>query len=83
MFTREYRAGLYGLPAYFISRNVVELPFRLLLPVLSACIIYWMVYQYHDVTYNDSLTRMRVCMCNRLDMTTHQRSLVISLPPLL
>jgi ABC-type multidrug transport system permease subunit len=43
VFTREYRAGLYGLPAYFISRNFVELPFRLMLPVISSAIIYWMV----------------------------------------
>lgn len=34
---------MYGLPGYFLSRWLVELPFRILLPFTSAVITYWMI----------------------------------------
>ncbi|KAL7751228.1 hypothetical protein RI367_003434 [Sorochytrium milnesiophthora] len=43
VFQREYGAGYYGLPAYFLSKMAVELPFQILLPFLFTCIFYWMV----------------------------------------
>jgi len=43
VFTREYQNGLYKLPAYFLSRTVVEIPFRIILPILGAIVAYWMV----------------------------------------
>eukprot|EP00456_Euglypha_rotunda_P052471 TRINITY_DN4227_c1_g1_i14.p1 TRINITY_DN4227_c1_g1~~TRINITY_DN4227_c1_g1_i14.p1 ORF type:complete len:719 (+),score=105.36 TRINITY_DN4227_c1_g1_i14:239-2158(+) len=48
VFLREYRSGLYKLPAYFFSRTLVELPFRIFFPVLGAEILYWMA-GYQDV----------------------------------
>jgi ATP-binding cassette subfamily G (WHITE) protein 1 len=43
VFQREYRAGYYTLPAYFISKISVELPFYIVFPTLRVIIIYWMV----------------------------------------
>jgi len=43
VFLREYANGMYGLPAYFFSRTFVEIPFKIILPIVSACIMYWMV----------------------------------------
>ncbi|PNH12086.1 ABC transporter G family member 1, partial [Tetrabaena socialis] len=43
VFQREYGNGMYGLPAYFISRWAVELPFQVVMPVMSAVICYWMI----------------------------------------
>ncbi|KAG2499376.1 hypothetical protein HYH03_002951 [Edaphochlamys debaryana] len=43
VFQREYGNGMYGLPAYFLSRWLVEAPLHIILPVMSACIVYWMI----------------------------------------
>lgn len=43
VFIREHGAGYYTLPAYFFSKNGVEIPFLLILPWLMITIIYWMV----------------------------------------
>ncbi|KXZ56662.1 hypothetical protein GPECTOR_1g597 [Gonium pectorale] len=43
VFQREYGNRMYGLPAYFISRWLVELPFHVVCPVLSAVICYWLI----------------------------------------
>ena len=43
VFEREYSSRLYGLPAYFVSRWVVEAPNQIAFPVLSAVIVYWMI----------------------------------------
>ncbi|KAG2442858.1 hypothetical protein HXX76_002937 [Chlamydomonas incerta] len=43
VFQREFGTRLYGLPAYFISRWLVELPSHILLPVLFSCICYFMI----------------------------------------
>lgn len=43
VFQREFSGRLYGLPAYFISRTVVNLPAQIIMPILSSVIMYWMV----------------------------------------
>ncbi|PNW85044.1 hypothetical protein CHLRE_03g169300v5 [Chlamydomonas reinhardtii] len=43
VFQREFGTRLYGLPAYFISRWLVELPSHIILPVLFSCICYFMI----------------------------------------
>jgi len=43
VFIREYGSGLYGLPAYFFSRTFVELPFKIIFPIIGGSIIYWTI----------------------------------------
>jgi len=43
VFIREYGAGLYRLPAYFISRNIVEIPFKIIFCLIGMTIIYFMI----------------------------------------
>ena len=43
VFAREYANGYYGLPAYFITKTVVELPHQIIFPFLQTCIMYWMI----------------------------------------
>lgn len=40
---REYGNRMYGLPGYFLSRWMVELPSRIILPFISCVIVYWMI----------------------------------------
>jgi ATP-binding cassette subfamily G (WHITE) protein 1 len=48
VFIREYESGLYRLPAYFLSRTFVELPFKVVFPIIGGTILYWLV-GYQDV----------------------------------
>lgn len=41
VFQREYMGHMYGLFPYFLSRWLVELPSRIILPIVSCCIMYW------------------------------------------
>ncbi|KAI8621733.1 P-loop containing nucleoside triphosphate hydrolase protein [Chytriomyces sp. MP71] len=50
VFMREYGAGYYSLPAYFISKVSVEVPFQILLPWAQISIIYWMAGLSNDIT---------------------------------
>ncbi|KAJ3313222.1 ATP-binding cassette sub- G member 1 [Blyttiomyces sp. JEL0837] len=43
VFAREFGAGYYGLPPYFISKVMVEFPFNIVFPYIFATIVYWMV----------------------------------------
>jgi len=43
VFRREYDSGFYKLPAYFLSRTLVELPWKLFFPALGTTIVYWMI----------------------------------------
>ncbi|KAJ9505495.1 hypothetical protein QJQ45_028204, partial [Haematococcus lacustris] len=43
VFQREYGSYMYGLPSYFTSRWLVELPAHIVMPILSSVIIYFMV----------------------------------------
>jgi ABC-type multidrug transport system permease subunit len=40
---REMESGLYRLPAFFFSRWIVELPFRIIFPIVYSAILYFMV----------------------------------------
>jgi ATP-binding cassette subfamily G (WHITE) protein 1 len=42
VFRREYNSGYYGLPSYFFSKIMVEVPFQIVLPWVGATIVYWM-----------------------------------------
>ncbi|KAJ2568014.1 hypothetical protein IW140_004259 [Coemansia sp. RSA 1813] len=41
VFLREWRASYYGLPAYFLAKNLVELPIQIIVPIIYSCICYW------------------------------------------
>ncbi|KAI8322916.1 hypothetical protein GQ54DRAFT_332885 [Martensiomyces pterosporus] len=43
VFLREWQAGYYTLPSYFIAKNIVELPIQIVSPILYACISYWLL----------------------------------------
>ena len=43
VFQREYGSRMYGLFSYFSSRWLVELPSHIILPIVSCCIVYWMI----------------------------------------
>jgi len=43
VFIREYAAGYYSLPAYYLSKVIVELPHQLIFPVLLLAIAYYIV----------------------------------------
>ncbi|KAL7748177.1 hypothetical protein RI367_006361 [Sorochytrium milnesiophthora] len=48
VFQREFSAGYYGLPAYFLSKQIVQVPFQFVTPFIFSCIFYWMVGFYAD-----------------------------------
>ncbi|KAJ2083967.1 hypothetical protein H4R24_000410 [Coemansia sp. RSA 988] len=50
VFVREWRSGYYGLPAYFASKNIVELPIQVILPIIYASISYWLLGLRQDGT---------------------------------
>jgi ABC-type multidrug transport system permease subunit len=41
VFLKEKNSCLYGVVPYFISRNIVELPYTIIFPLLTSTIIYW------------------------------------------
>jgi len=41
VFLKEKRSCLYGVLPYFIARNLVELPYTVIFPLLASVIIYW------------------------------------------
>ena len=43
VFQREYGSRMYGLFSYFSSRWLVELPSHVILPIVSCCMVYWMI----------------------------------------
>ncbi|TPX35846.1 hypothetical protein SeLEV6574_g08132 [Synchytrium endobioticum] len=43
VFTREHGAGYYSLPAYFLSKTAVEVPYQILFPWIQATVVYFMV----------------------------------------
>lgn len=45
VFLKEEGSRFYGVLPYFISRNVVEIPYLILCPLLVNLIMYWMVGQ--------------------------------------
>jgi ATP-binding cassette subfamily G (WHITE) protein 2 len=45
VFLKEENSRLYGVVAYFLSRNFIEIPYLIFLPLIFILIIYWMVGQ--------------------------------------
>ena len=43
IFKREHDAGYYGLPAYFLTKVIVETPHQVFFPFLVMTIAYWMI----------------------------------------
>jgi hypothetical protein len=43
VFVREFGARMYSLSSFFFSKLAMELPLRIIFPILSAAIVYWMV----------------------------------------
>lgn len=43
VFQREHRSRMYSLPAYFLSKFLVDFPFSLMLPTLYLTIVYFAV----------------------------------------
>ncbi len=43
VFLREFRAGYYGLTAYYFSKVLVELPYQIIFPALLLLIAYYMI----------------------------------------
>ncbi|KAJ3208979.1 ATP-binding cassette sub- G member 1 [Dinochytrium kinnereticum] len=42
VFTREHGAGYYSLPAFFMSKILVEMPMQIMFPWIQITIVYWM-----------------------------------------
>ena len=43
VFLREFRAGYYGVEAYYFSKVLVELPYQIIFPALLLLIAYYMI----------------------------------------
>lgn len=43
VFLKEEGAKMYSTFSYFLSRNVIEIPYSILFPLLQALIMYWFV----------------------------------------
>ncbi|MEW5304769.1 MAG: hypothetical protein WDW36_007357 [Sanguina aurantia] len=50
VFTREYGSRMYSLFAFFSSRWLVELPTHIILPIVSSCIMYWIIGYQNTAT---------------------------------
>ncbi|KAJ2898441.1 hypothetical protein IWW38_001392, partial [Coemansia aciculifera] len=48
VFFREWQAAYYGLPAYFVAKNIIELPIQIISPILYSAICYWLLGFQHD-----------------------------------
>ncbi|KAJ2366687.1 hypothetical protein H4S01_002568 [Coemansia sp. RSA 2610] len=62
VFLREWQSGYYGLPAYFVSKNLVELPIQVVLPIVYSAIAYWLLGLRSDGTKFVLFTVVCVCM---------------------
>ncbi|KAI7823726.1 P-loop containing nucleoside triphosphate hydrolase protein, partial [Kickxella alabastrina] len=43
VFSREWQGMYYGLPAYFVAKNIVEQPINIITTVIYCGISYWMI----------------------------------------
>lgn len=46
VFLREYQNGYYTLPAYFLSKTLVEIPFQIVFPAVQGLITYILVFTF-------------------------------------
>ena len=75
VMTREMESGLYSLPSYFFSRWIVEVPFRILFPLVYSSIVYWMIgfqataghfflFAAALVLIDNCGTNLSICICS-------------------
>ncbi|KAJ1738565.1 hypothetical protein LPJ78_001945 [Coemansia sp. RSA 989] len=62
VFLREWQGGYYGLPAYFVSKNIIELPIQALLPIIYSSISYWLLGLRPDGTKFVIYTATCICL---------------------
>jgi ATP-binding cassette, subfamily G (WHITE), eye pigment precursor transporter len=43
VFLKEENSKMYGVFSYFMSRNIVDIPFLVILPAIYSLVTYWMV----------------------------------------
>lgn len=43
VFLKEESSRLYNTFSYFVSKNLVEIPYMILMPILSILVFYWMI----------------------------------------
>lgn len=43
VFLKEQSSKMYSVAAYYLSRNVVEIPYLLIIPMITSIIVYWMM----------------------------------------
>jgi ATP-binding cassette, subfamily G (WHITE), eye pigment precursor transporter len=43
VFLKEENSKMYSVVSYFISRNIVDIPFSFILPAIYCLVTYWMV----------------------------------------
>mgnify|MGYP002345561271 FL=1 len=51
IYLKESSSRMYSLPCYFLSRNIIEIPLLIIIPFISALIIYWMVEFNQGTSY--------------------------------
>ncbi|KAJ2726258.1 hypothetical protein GGI07_000735 [Coemansia sp. Benny D115] len=65
VFLREWQNMYYRQPAYFIAKNIIELPIQIVVPVIFSCICYWLLGLRHDVgkffIYMATMIAMNIC----------------------
>ncbi|KAJ2663369.1 hypothetical protein IW148_002499 [Coemansia sp. RSA 1199] len=62
VFLREWQGGYYGLPAYFVSKNMIELPIQMLVPIIYASISYWLLGLRSDGVKFVIYTAVCICL---------------------
>lgn len=43
VFLKEQSSKMYSVVAYFISRNIIEIPYLIVIPLVNCLIVYWMM----------------------------------------
>lgn len=43
VFLKEQSSKLYSVFPYFISRNIIELPIQVIVPLINSLIVFWMI----------------------------------------
>ena len=43
VFMREYASRMYSLPAFFFSKFGMEIPIRIILPLVQSLVLYWAI----------------------------------------
>lgn len=43
VFLKEQSSKMYSVGSYFLSRNLVEIPYLLIFPMITSLVVYWMI----------------------------------------